>query len=65
MAKSKKSTLLHYKNHARRRVIGDLVWEAANDWTTAVDDPALVEALLQEPEFEVVADVEPTNNDAE
>ena len=64
MAK-KKTTLLHYKNHDRRRVIGDLVWEAANDWTAAVDDPDLVKALLQEPEFEIVADVEPTDNDAE
>ena len=62
MAK-KKSTILHYKNHARRRVIGDLVWEAANNWTAAVDDAALVAALLQEPDFEIVAEVTP--DDAE
>lgn len=62
MAK-KQSVILHYKNHARRRVIGDLVWEVANNWTATVDDPALVKALLQEPEFEIVAEVTP--DDAE
>lgn len=58
MAAKKKPVVLHYKNHSKRRIVRDFVWESSNDWTCTIDDPDLVQILLRDPSFEIVAEVE-------
>lgn len=60
-------TLLRYTGQAGRRIveeqIGDerrpIVWDAGNDFLATVEDAALLQVLLSEGDFLVVANVQP------
>jgi len=60
-------TLLRYTGQAGRRIvdeqIGDerrtIVWDAGNDFLATVEDAALLEVLMSEGDFLVVANVQP------
>ena len=58
-----KALVLRYRGAPHTRIVGDLRWDAANNWTLTVPfDAELVKTLLMQKsggqdEFEVVAEV--------
>lgn len=51
--KKKTGTIVRYRGLSGRRVIGDYVWEAANDYTTMVSDESALAAIRADLRFEI------------
>lgn len=51
--KRKTGTIVRYRGLSGRRVIGDYVWEAANDYTAMVSDDATLAAVRADLRFVV------------